>query len=199
MKRRSLRHSALAFTLVELLVVISIIAVLAAAGFAGAKAAIDKAHKVKARKVCTTVDQAVLTFYDEYGHLPLPTSAASSSQDTELTTTGGQGVELLNILMGLESDSDDMLNPKKIRFLDVPEGKNNKDGIIYSSGDNIRGLYDPWGQPYHVLLDSNYDDTLDNNPFATGSKPLRGRRVGTYTFGKNKQNDRGGRDDVKSW
>jgi len=207
MKIHSLRHSARnhGFTLVELLVVIAIIAVLAGAGFAGAKAAIDKAMKTKARHICSTIDTAVLTFYDEYGHLPLPSGSSSgSSQDIEILTSGAQGVELLTALMGMESDSDNMLNPKKIRFLDVPEGKRSgsnsgKDGIIYSSGNTIQGLYDPWGQPYRVLFDANYDDTLDNNPFSSGSQLLRGRRVGTYTFGKNKKNDRGGRDDVKSW
>ena len=58
------------FTLVELLVVIAIIAVLAAMGFAGAQAAINKAKKTKARKICVTLDQAVMSFYNEYGFLP---------------------------------------------------------------------------------------------------------------------------------
>jgi prepilin-type N-terminal cleavage/methylation domain-containing protein len=192
------------FTLVELLVVIAIIAVLAGAGFAGAKAAIEKAQKTKAKHVCTTINTAVLTFYDEYGHLPLPTGASGGgSQDIEIQTVGAQGVDLLTALMGMESDSDNMLSPKKIRFLDIPEGKRTgntgKNGIIYNSGNSIQGLYDPWGQPYRILMDANYDDNLDNNPFSSGNSILRGRRVGAYTYGKNKRNDQGGQDDVKSW
>jgi prepilin-type N-terminal cleavage/methylation domain-containing protein len=204
MKIRPFRQSAHGFTLVELLVVISIIAVLAAAGLAGIKAAIDRAYKTKAMKMCQGIDTAVTNFYDEYGRLPLPSGSAQGNQDVEIITNGAQGIELLTILMGLEDDSDNMLNPKKIPFLDAPEGKriaNNmgKGGIIYSAGNRIQGLYDPWGQPYHILIDANYDNQIDNNPFATGNQPLRVRRVATYTYGKNKKNDQGGRDDVKSW
>jgi len=204
MKIRTFRQSAHGFTLVELLVVIAIIAVLAGAGLAGIKAAIDRAHKTKAMKVCQSIDTAVTNFYDEYGHLPLPSGSAQGNQDVEIITNGAQGIELLTILMGMEDDSDNMLNPKNMRFLDVSEGKriaNNmgRDGVIYSAGNRIQGLYDPWGQPYHVLIDANYDNQLDNNPFATGNQPLRGRRVATYTYGKNKKNDHGGGDDVKSW
>jgi prepilin-type N-terminal cleavage/methylation domain-containing protein len=186
------------FTLVELLVVIAIIAVLAAMGFAGAQAAINRARKTKARKVCVTMDQAVMSFYDEYGFLP-----TNPDGDTTLDTDSDED-NLLTILLGYEAESSKMQNQKKIRFFEAGEAKggktNPKDGIRYGSSNSVEGLYDPWGETYQVLLDGDYDETLDN-PFSSGSGSniLRGRRVATFSYGKNGKNDDGGGDDVKSW
>ncbi len=157
-------------------------------------------RRIKARKVCIVLDTAILTFRDEYGCLPLPSGKEiTEGHDIEILTDSPQGAKLLTVLMGLEDDSPDMLNPKKIRFLDLAEGKSNRDGIIYTSDNRVQGLYDPWGQPYHILLDTDGDKALDNNPFDTGKQTLSERPVGTFTFGKNRKNDRGGRDDIKSW
>jgi prepilin-type N-terminal cleavage/methylation domain-containing protein len=188
------RHPARGFTLVELLVVIAIIAVLAAMGFAGAQAAINKAKKTKARKICVTLDQGVMAFYNEYGYLPTNPSGDSTQG---LATDSGEGVKLIETLLGY----DDEENEKKIRFFEAAEAKGKRDGIEYAgSGNSVTGLYDPWGEPYRVLLDGNYDETLQN-PFSGGNQGnlLRGRRVATYSYGKNGKNDNGGGDDVKSW
>jgi prepilin-type N-terminal cleavage/methylation domain-containing protein len=198
MKTTRLPRTYKGFTLVELLVVIAIIAVLAAMGFAGAQAAINRARKTKARKVCVTMDQAVMSFYDEYGFLP-----TNPDGDTTLDTDSDEA-DLLTILLGYENDSNRMENQKKIRFFEAGEAKGGKssakDGIRYGSSNSVEGLFDPWGETYQVLLDGNYDETLDN-PFTGGtqSSTLRGRRVATFSFGKNGKNDNGSGDDVKSW
>lgn len=198
MNTRILRRPRRGFTLVELLVVIAIIAVLAAMGFAGAQAAISRAKKTKARKICVTMDQAVLSFYDEYGHMPV---VGSSTADREVVTDTGDGLKLVTILLGYESETSSMENKKKVRFFEAPEAKAKRDGISYagsgsSSTNTVEGLFDPWGQPYRVVLDADYDEML-KDPLATG-KQLR-RRVATYTWGRNKKSDRGGGDDVSSW
>jgi len=183
------------FTLVELLVVIAIIAVLAAMGFAGAQAAINKAKKTKSRKISVTLDQGVMSFYSEYGFLP-----TNPTGDTTIQTDSGQGVQLVTVLLGYETGND-IENEKKIRFFEAPEAKGGKDGIKYAgSGNSISGLYDPWGLPYRVLLDGDYNESLQN-PFSGGgeSSILHGRRVATFSYGKNDKNDNGGDDDVKSW
>lgn len=190
------------FTLVELLVVIAIIAVLAAMGFAGAQAAINKARKTKARKICVSMDQAVLSFYDENGHLP---AMSEETRDKTLTTEDDEN-QLLTILLGYESeDNEDKENRRGIRYFEAAEAKGGrqrpKDGIRYGEGDSVEGLFDPWGETYQVLLDGDYDETLDD-PFSESSsqgKILRGRRVATFTFGRNGEDDGGSRDDVKSW
>lgn len=194
MKTTRTSRSRNGFTLVELLVVIAIIAVLAAMGFAGAQAAINRAKKTKAAKICVSLDQAVMTFYDEYGFLPTnPTDS-----DTPILTDSDNGVKLIEILLGYEDEGDNMQNEKKIRFFEAPEAKAKRDGIKYAGeGNSIEGLYDPWGGPYRVLLDGTYGDGV-KNPFSEDSK-LRGRRVATYSWGKNEKDDKGLGDDVKSW
>ena len=199
MKIPTLNRPFRGFTLVELLVVIAIIAVLAAMGFAGAQAALNRAKKMKARKICVTMDQAVLGFYDDYGHMP---GLGDANADRELVTDIDAGIQLVTILLGYEKDSDEMENPKKVRFFEAPEGKSKRDGIQYGagSGNTVEGLFDPWGEPYRVLLDGDYNEQLKNPFTGTGNSAiLRGKRVVTYTYGKNATNDNGSGDDVASW
>jgi prepilin-type N-terminal cleavage/methylation domain-containing protein len=177
------------FTLVELLVVITIIAVLAAMGFAGANAAINKAKKTQALNVCTSLAQAVISFYDEYGALP--------DLQGDMTTESGDGAKLINILMGYEGSSSDAQNPKAIRFFQGKEAKAKKGGIEFSGTSSVKALWDPWGIPFRVRLDTDYDENI-TDPFSSGSQ-VRGVRVLVYTYGKNNKNDQGRGDDVKSW
>ena len=194
MKTTRLSRPAHGFTLVELLVVIAIIAVLAAMGFAGAQAAINKAKKVKARKICVTLEQGVIAFYNTYGYLP------TNPEDEVTLETGNDEGDLLTILLGYESGTD-IENEKKIRFFEAPEAKGERDGIVYAgTGNSVTGLFDPWGETYRVILDGNYDENVDN-PFSESGRGsvLRGRRAAVYTYGKNGEDDGGGGDDVKSW
>ena len=177
------------FTLIELLVVIAIIAVLAAAGFAVGAKAINKAKRATAQATATALELAVNQFYGEYGRLP--------DVGETVTTDSGKGVELLVILLGKESSSDKMQNPKGLNFLkDLKEGKAKKNGIIYESGSSTpSGLFDPWGNGYEISLDVDYDEEM-TDPLSSGTT-LRGRKVLVWTKGEDKK--QGGTDDVKTW
>lgn len=185
------------FTLVELLVVIAIIAVLAAAGFAGGHAALNKARKVSAQSVATSIATGVEQFYTEYSALP------DVEGDTKLSTaSGGKGVDVLNILAGKEGDPPQ--NARKIRFFSAKEAKgvapNARDGATYGSGDAFTGLYDPWGQPYFIELDTDYDDTLEFTPDGDNSAvTLRGRKVAAYSLGVDTPADSNSTKIAKSW
>ena len=147
------------FTLIELLVVIAIIAVLASIGFGVGNMAIQKAKKTKCLAVCTALEGAVNNFFTDYGSMP---SAATS--DVTVVTNTGDGVTLVKVLMGMETTTP-VLNTRSVKYLDVKEGKSNKDGLIYSTdGSTITGLYDPWGGGYNVILDCDYNGIV---------KPLR--------------------------
>ncbi len=177
MKNPTKSRNRKAFTLVELLVVIAIIAVLAGAGFAGGRAALEKARKVTAQAAATSVATAIDQFYSEYSSLP-DVSAQSN-------TAGGDGVELLNILAGLETGTD-IENERKIRFLSLKEAKNgrNRDGVVYGpNGDSITGLYDPWGEPYFIELDDDYDEKISFTPPGNSAVNLNGRRAAIYSLG----------------
>jgi prepilin-type N-terminal cleavage/methylation domain-containing protein len=178
------------FTLVELLVVIAIIAVLAAAGFAAGNAAIQKARKTTALASATAIESAVNNFYTEYGSMPTEaTSDTTVKTDTDL--------ELLQVLLGQE----DELNTRGVKFLSVKEGKGDKNGLIYNSaGNNIEGLFDPWGGPYHVMMDGDYDERLTIPQGVLNARTLNGRRAAAWSRGADGTKGGGNTgDDVVTW
>lgn len=183
------------FTLVELLVVIAIIAVLAAAGFAAGTAAINRAKRTSCLASATALELAINQFYGEYGRLP--------DVGETVTTDSAKGIELVSILLGKESPSDKMQNPKSLNFLkDLKEGKGKKGGLVYETGSStLAGLFDPWGNGYEVSLDIEYDEEM-TDPTSSGTI-LRGRRVLVWTKGQNKIMDAPGAgktpDDIKTW
>ena len=193
MKNQSRRRSH-GFTLIELLVVISIIAVLAAAGFAAGNAAILKARKVTCLSTATAIESSVNNFYTEYGSMP-------KNGDQDATVETDDDIDLLNVLLGLEGTGTNVLNTRSIRFLSVREGKGKKGGLIYSTGGStVQGLYDPWGGPYNVRLDMDYDERLTVKPKAGTQVTLNGKRVAVWSDGQDGVNSTGkASDDVKTW
>ena len=188
------------FTLIELLVVIAIIAVLAGGGFAAGNMAIQKARKTTAMATCVALESAVNNFYTEYGTMPM----AGLTGNTDPAAIETDNNTLLNVLLGLEPASTaNPLNPRKIKFLSVKQGKNNKDGLIYdTTGRNLLSLVDPWGGPYFVQLDGDYDEKVEPKPNASPRVTLNGRRVAAWSNGADAApNGTGGRatDDVRTW
>ncbi|MFT4177004.1 MAG: prepilin-type N-terminal cleavage/methylation domain-containing protein [Luteolibacter sp.] len=183
------------FTLVELLVVISIIAILAAAGFAAGNSAMNRARKVTAQAAASAVESAVNSFYSDYGSLP-DDGSDQKEGGSLFTTDGGPGLSVLRALLAIEK-GDELRNPKKVRFLNVKEGKAKKGGLIYTqSGDDVVGLFDPWGNPYIMALDTSYEERLTFNR-GTRSERLNGRRVAVFSAGADKK--LGTNDDVLTW
>jgi prepilin-type N-terminal cleavage/methylation domain-containing protein len=195
MKNQSRRRPQ-GFTLIELLVVISIIVVLAAAGFAAGNAAILKARKTTAQATATAIESAVNNFYTEYGSMP-----KNGDQDATIDTKND--IDFLNVLLGTETGTN-ILNTRSIRFLSVKEGKGKKNGLIYNSGGtSIQGLYDPWGGPYKIILDMNYDEKIEvPSSVQNGGRTLNGRRVAVWSLGQDAApGGTGGKktDDVTTW
>lgn len=188
------------FTLVELLVVIAIIAVLAAAGFAAGTAAVNKARRVTALATATALESAINNFYTEYGTMPYD---GASTVDETLQTDTGDGLEMVNVLLGLDETRDEPLNSRGVKFLSVKEGKANRNGVIYNTtGDRVEGLYDPWGGPFYVILDLDYDEQVKPQPQAGSPSNLNGRRVAVWSDGADAAEGGGSGkvgDDVKTW
>ncbi len=193
MKTSSHTSSSKGFTLIELLVVIAIIAVLASAGFAGGAAIMNKARKTSAQATAVSIAQAVDNFYTEYSALPDP---ASNSADKDFST---DSADLLDILAGGITAKAVEQNPRKIRFLSVKEGKNNKDGAVYN-GTAISKIFDPWGKPYVIRLDYDYDERLTVDPEGSApSSTLNGRRVAVHSLGVRANETPNSSTLVKTW
>ena len=182
------------FTLVELLVVIAIIAVLAGAGFAAGNAAIQKAKKTTALATVVSLEQAVNQFYTEYGSMP-----SAVTTDTEISINDAEGKKLTLTLLGMETGTTP-LNPRAVKFLSAKEGKAKKNGIIYNtSGTAVDGIYDPWGGPYKLMLDGNYDERITVAPSGGTSVVLNGRRVAAWSEGADYNVGKKPADDVKNF
>lgn len=177
------------FTLIELLVVIAIIVVLAAAGFGAGVVAMNRVKTVSSVASARALENAVNNFYTEYGSLP--------DVNYKVKTDSGDGVRLLNILLGLEETSSKIQNTRMIKLLTAVETKTKSKGLLYNSnGRAAEGMYDAWGSPFTVELDTQYEERLRIN---IGGKTvmLNGRRVAVYSPGADKK--LGTSDDVKTW
>jgi len=170
----------LAFTLVELLVVMAIIAALMGLLFPVASSVMRSAKKTQATTDAQSVKSAINAYYTEYGRFPVDTST-STTDDMELTSDAELG-DLYKVLIA--SPKDDTLvqemNPRLISFLDVKDAKPAGQTAAEGPRGGLSSDYvfmDPWGQPYTLVIDANYNDELTSlpAPFADpeDDRPLR--------------------------
>jgi prepilin-type N-terminal cleavage/methylation domain-containing protein len=132
------------FTLIELLTVIGIIAILAALLFPAVKNVLRKAEVNQARGDVKNIEQAIKAFATEYGYLP-------TTDQADTWYGSGQVNAIYNVLRATGSSTT--LNPRRIVFLETPSRKGAFDG----SGHFV----DPWGNPYCIKLDGNYDGEIE--------------------------------------
>jgi prepilin-type N-terminal cleavage/methylation domain-containing protein len=196
MKPTSTLRRSRGFTLIELLVVISIVAALAALSFAGVTAALRKAKTTEGRVAASALAQAVNAFYSEYNRLP---ELQSLSAPNGGLTNGGQGVQLLQILLAQEDAANNPINSRGVNFLSIKEAKSRVGGLDYGPQGNapqVQGLYDPFGQPFTVVLNTEYQNVLT---FQLGDRTynLRGEQVAVYSPGADEQ--LGTQDDITSF
>lgn len=199
MKMHSPSQKRQGFTLVELLVVITIIAVLAGLGAVGGRSVMEKAKRTAAQATATNVSSAVQRFYSDYSVLPDPTNSADD--DAEFSTTAENGKALIEILAGLEDEQND----RKLNYLSIKDAKGGRDGIEYNSeGTSVEGLYDPWGEAFYVYMDYDYDERLEfiPNGGSAASIPevkLNGRISAVYSLGTDSPDDAKQKTLATSW
>ena len=158
-----------AFTLVELLIVISIIAILAGLGFPALTAAKNAARKTQTSSLLNTLKIGVTSYMTEYGRLP--DIASGTSSDTEYKSDSEEFKTLISVLSGAKDDEGEAarINPRRIVFCDF-QAKDFKNGSISS-----HELVDAWKRPFYIILDFNYDSIIDKNAIgqtmAEGLKP----------------------------
>src|SRR5436189_4182084 len=155
-----------AFTLIELLVVIAIIAVLIGLLFPAFRAVQDQAKKTQAKNDLTQIVNAVNAFYTDYGKYPLVNA------DTVYGPAANPNNTLFNVLRAQDATN----NPRQIVFISPPYVKdpaNPRSGVGTPTGTGPGQYFDPWGTPYRVEIDGNYDNQITTNPYTanTGAGP----------------------------
>ena len=117
-------------------------------------AADEAVRTMQAGKDVQDLKQAISSYQLEYGKLPY-----DGQQDVELNT---EDDDIISILAGVEG------HPLNTRGHPFYEGKRAKDarggelvGGIHGEGNNLK-MADPWGQPYYIIIDANYDNEVQN-------------------------------------
>lgn len=168
------------FTLIEILIVIAIIATLASIAYPFFTSYMENARAMESRKHCTDIANAIENFKRDNNSLwPLRMEEIGSDEETIiLTTEPGKDFGLLEILAAREK-SEDRLNINKYSYIRGDVNESARNGLYENAGGEL-GFYDPWGNPYTVLISDSEDDGIAD-PF-TG-KATR-KQVLVYGNGK---------------
>jgi prepilin-type N-terminal cleavage/methylation domain-containing protein len=214
MKSRIFRRSA--FTLIELLTVIAIIAILMALLFPAIQGVQETARKTKAKTDELGIVNAVNAFYAEYAKFPTVDPAGATAPtgqttgdtmvgDATLITGGGIKYDNCNLFYTLRNISagpnvSNVANPRQLVFFEGKSVTNTavpKDGFLDNATGTTSGkvgcFYDPWGTQYAVIMDTDYDNSIDVSTVyhdytasgtGTGAATLPQVRVGAFSLGK---------------
>ena len=134
------------FTLMELLVVMTIILILAGIVTPAVTRVIENTKAKKAQQTALQLATSIASYQTEYRRLPLdPKHQAGADVQIETDET------LMNVLLGQEGNK---LNPGNQSFYTGrnARGRPPRNGLVFNPAGGGR-LCDPWGNLYQVMLD----------------------------------------------
>lgn len=199
------------FTLIELLVVVVIIAILVGLAVPAYNSVMGKAQTMKTKATMKDIQAGIVSYRTEYNRFPIdPNSSISGDADIEPFLTDGTTQPTINILMANvdTSGASTNMNPRQIKFVDLPLAKNNLFGIVDPSGGSNDGtpvqLLDNWGKPYKLLLDTNFDNRIQNPDKSNMDQVISSKAPeflnsisAMYSFGPDRMEFT--KDDIVSW
>jgi prepilin-type N-terminal cleavage/methylation domain-containing protein len=212
-------RSAAAFTLIELLTVMAIIAILVGLLLTGIQIAKDMAHKSEARVALAGITTAVRHYYTEYGKYPLGARVPDPNSPTDVLFGDSKisNRELFDILrnVGPDFSTPNPYNPKGIPFLEsriAADPNAPKSGFAPQDAGTVKkgSFVDPWGNEYRTAIDADGDNRITNLPYSDfqgNNAPAVG--VAAFSIGKDGALGRKGdgayrtggttSDDILSW
>lgn len=141
-------------------------------------------HYSPAKSIMKDLQVATGHFRTEYNRFPLP-MPIDDKADMTLRSRGAWIAALLG--------EEDSLNPRKIKFIDLPQARDGKRGLLKEGSEQV--LVDPWGEPLYVIMDTNLDNRIIDPEDA--AKLLHGT-VFIYSSGPDRD-PKTWEDNVCSW
>ncbi len=188
------------FTLIELLGVIAIIATLAGLLLPVVAGVKKKAKIAQAGAEARSLAAAITAYQSLYGIFPCSDADAKTGADKTYTTNSDIIIILLDLDAGVNAGH--VRNPQTHVFLNAKMGGSNVQPGI-GPDYNFR---DPWGNPYVITLDLNYDnrctDAFYSQPPGTDiPAPVLVWSLGPNgkPFGASGNPAAKDNDDIKSW
>jgi prepilin-type N-terminal cleavage/methylation domain-containing protein len=174
-----------AFTLIELLVVIAIIAILIGLLFPAFKAVQNQAKQTQAKNDLTQIVNAVNAFYTDYGKYPMVTADTIISGTTASPNNNSDLFYTLRA-QPLGANAANAMNPRVIVFINPPYVKNDtagqrRSGVSQNAPTGDGRYYDPWGTPYLVEIDGNYDNAVAN-PYTANAGATPNLAIGVIAW-----------------
>lgn len=143
-----------------------------------------------ARSDLRAIERALARYARDHGRWPTPATAAG--EDARFGARRANA-ELMRALLGQShiAEGAPATNPrKKTAYLAIPVRTHGRSGL------DARGEFvDPWGEPYQIALDTDYDNVivLKDAPFLE----LPDRQIAIWSKGPDRVS--GTRDDIRSW
>ena len=149
------------FTLVELLVVISIIIALAGLVLAVQKGAWEQAARSRATAEIKAMEVALESYYADYGDYPRTSATDALDPRTAFTASAYESASLdLYTALSGDSDNDGSVDAKV--YMSFPEKM-----LSRASETSVAWVKDPWGAPYGYS--TAYAQAREDDPDITPS------------------------------
>ncbi|MES2506303.1 MAG: hypothetical protein V4599_06340 [Verrucomicrobiota bacterium] len=144
--------------------------------------------EVRSKSTMEDLTVAMGYYRTEYNQFPLP-APIDKIKDASMRSRGG--------IFGALLAQDDKLNPRKIKFVDLPLAKERKRGLYEDQGEWV--LVDSWGEMYYLALDTNEDNRIQNpEPEGPKSPPFLSASMIVYSSGPDRD-PKTWEDNVCSW
>lgn len=127
-------------------------------------------------------------YYEEYQQLPL--GSTTNIDGVQLTTGEGSNTLMTSLCHRLDVGE----SYKERSFFVFHEDEDGKNGLARNEDGTNAELFDPWGSPYHVLFNYDYDDELK---VPHTGKIFKNQRVLIWSPGHDQIS--GTADDICSW